>query len=101
MPKKYVSRCERNWVLDSESGKEGNLLVVAELGDVLAKVRTDFGKLFQRIGAVRLYERLDILKEEVVDGRSRVRRLEERVKPTGLILISFSRYWGCEVGRKS
>ena len=45
----------------------------AELGDVLEKVLIDFGKLFQRIGAVRLYERLDILREEVVDGRSRVR----------------------------
>ena len=42
----------------------------AALGDVLEKV---FGKLFQRIRAVRLYERLDILREEVVDGRSRVR----------------------------
>ena len=47
--------------------------MVAELGDVLEKVLIDFGKLFQRIEAVRLYERLDILREEVVDGRSRVR----------------------------
>ena len=47
--------------------------MVAALGDVLETVRIDFGKLFQRIGAVRLYERLDILREEVVDGRSRVR----------------------------
>ena len=47
--------------------------MVAELGDVLQKVVIDFGKLFQRIGAVRLYEQLDILKEKVVDGRSRVR----------------------------
>ena len=46
--------------------------MVAELDDVLEKVFIDFGKLFQRIGAVRLYERLDILRE-VVDGRSRVR----------------------------
>ena len=46
--------------------------MVAALGDVLEKVPIDFGKLFQRIGAVWLYERLDILKEEVVDGRSRV-----------------------------
>ena len=40
---------------------------------MLEKVLMDFGKLFQRIGAVRLYERLDILREEVVDGRRRVR----------------------------
>ena len=30
--------------------------MVAELVDVLEKVFIDFGKLFQRIGAVRLYE---------------------------------------------
>ena len=47
--------------------------MVSELGDVLEKILIDFGKLFQRIGAVWLYERLDILREEVVDGRSRVR----------------------------
>ena len=47
--------------------------MVAELGDMLEKVLIDFGKLFQRIGTVRLYERLDILREEVVKGRSRVR----------------------------
>ena len=45
----------------------------AALDDVLEKVLIVFGKLFQRIGAFRLYERLDILREEVVDGRSRVR----------------------------
>ena len=72
-PDRYVLRCERNWVLESESCKEEHGLVVAELGDVLEKVLIDFGKLFQRIGAVRLYERLDILREEMVDGRSRVR----------------------------
>ena len=44
--------------------------MVAELGDVLEKVLIDFDKLFQRIGAVRLYERLDILREEVVYKRS-------------------------------
>ena len=44
--------------------------MVAALGDVLEKVLIDCGKLFQRIGAVRLYERLDILREEVVFGRS-------------------------------
>ena len=75
--------------------------MVAELGDVLEKVLVDFGKLFPRIGAFRLYERLDILREEVVDGLSRVRRLEERVEPAGLILISFLRYWGCEAWRQS
>ena len=47
--------------------------MVAELGDVLEKVLIYLGKLFQKIGAVRLYERLDILREEVMDGRSRVR----------------------------
>ena len=39
--------------------------MVAELSDVLEKILIDFGKLFQRIGAVKLYERLDILKEQV------------------------------------
>ena len=47
--------------------------MVAELGDVFEKVLIDCGKLFQRIGVVRLYERLYILREEVLDGRSRVR----------------------------
>ena len=47
--------------------------MVAELDDVLEKALIDFGKLFQRIGAVWLYERLDMIREEVVDGRSRVR----------------------------
>ena len=47
--------------------------MVAELSDVLEKVLIEFGKLFQRIEAVRLYERLDILREEVLDWRSRVR----------------------------
>ena len=47
--------------------------MVAALGGVLEKVLIDFGKLFQKIGVVRLYEILDILREEVVDGWSRVR----------------------------
>ena len=47
--------------------------MVVELGDALEKVLIDFGKLSQRIGAVQLYERLDILREEVVEGLSRVR----------------------------
>ena len=47
--------------------------MVSELGDVLEKVLIYFGNLFQRIGAVRLYERLYILREELVDGPSRVR----------------------------
>ena len=47
--------------------------MVAEFDDVLEKVLIDFGKLFQRIRAVRLYARLDILREEVVEGQSRVR----------------------------
>ena len=46
--------------------------MVAELGDVLEKVLIDL-VLFQRIAAILLYERLDILREEVVDGRNRVR----------------------------
>ena len=46
--------------------------MVAGLGDVLEKVLIDFGKLFQRIAADRLHERLHILREEVVNGRSRV-----------------------------
>ena len=46
--------------------------MVAALCDVLEKVLIDFGKLFQSIGAVLLDERLDILREEVVDGLSRV-----------------------------
>ena len=79
MPKICVLRWERNWVLESESGKEEHWVAVAELGDVLEKVLIDFGKLFQRIWAFRLYERLDILSEEVKDGRRRVRWLEERV----------------------
>ena len=45
--------------------------MVAELDDVLEKVLIDFGKLFQGIGAVWLHERLDILREKMVDGRSR------------------------------
>ena len=46
--------------------------MVAELHDVLEAVLIDFGILFQRIIAVWLYERLDILREEV-DEQSRVR----------------------------
>ena len=84
MPKMYVLRCEQKWILESESGKEEHWLVVAQLGDVLEKVLIEF-KLFQRIGTVRLHEPLYILREEVVDGRSRVRWLEERVEPAGLI----------------
>ena len=41
MPKRYVLRCERNWVLESESDKEEDWLVVAALGDVLEKVLID------------------------------------------------------------
>ena len=43
--------------------------MAVQLGNVLEKVLLDFGKLIQMIGT---YERLDILREEVV-GRSRVR----------------------------
>ena len=47
--------------------------MVVELGEVLEKGLIDFSKLFQRIGSVRLYKRLDILREEMMVGRSRVR----------------------------
>ena len=47
--------------------------MVAELGNVLEKVLIYFDKLCQRIGAVRLYERSDILREEVMEGRISVR----------------------------
>ena len=60
MSKKYVLRRERNLVLEGE------------LCNVLEKVLIDFGKLFQRIEAVWLSERLDILREDV-EGRSRLR----------------------------
>ena len=36
--------------------------MVAELGDVLEKVLIDFGKLFQRTRAVRLYEKIIYFK---------------------------------------
>ena len=42
--------------------------MVAELGKVSQKLLIDFNKLFQRIGAVWLYERLDILRQEVEGG---------------------------------
>ena len=35
-----------------------------------------------------------------MDGQSRVRLLEDRVEPAGLKLMSFLRYWGCEVWRE-
>ena len=47
--------------------------MVAELGDVIEKALIYFGKLFQRVGAIRLYERFNILREEVVEGCSRVK----------------------------
>ena len=47
--------------------------MVAELGDMLEKVLIDFGNLFQRIEAARLCERLDILREDMMDGRNRVK----------------------------
>ena len=36
--------------------------MVAEIGDVLENVLIDVGKLFQRIGAVRLYEKIGYFK---------------------------------------
>ena len=74
--------------------------MVAELYNVLEKVLIDFGKLFQRIGTVWLYERFNILREEV-ERQSSVRRLEERLEPAGLMLISFLKYCGCKVWRRS
>ena len=47
--------------------------MVVELGDVLEKVLIDFGKLFLMIGIVQLYERFNILREEVMEGPCRVR----------------------------
>ena len=44
---KVCLRRERNWVLESESDKEEDWLVVAALGDVLEKVLIDFGKLLK------------------------------------------------------
>ena len=78
MPKRYVLRWERNWVIECESSKEEQWLLVAEIGNVLEKILIDFGKLFQKIGAVWLYERLNILREEV-KWWSIVKWLEERV----------------------
>ena len=78
-PEKVCLRWERIWVLESESGKEEHWLAVGELGKVLEKVLTDFGTLFQRIGAVWLYERLDIEIEEI-EKQSRIRWLEEQVE---------------------
>ena len=69
--------------------------MVVELGKVLEIVVIDFGKLIQRIEAVLLNERLDILREEI-KGRSIVRKLGERVELVGLIFISFL---GIEVAR--
>ena len=46
--------------------------MVAQLRNILEKVLIDFGKLFQRIEAVWLNERLDILREDV-EGQSRVK----------------------------
>ena len=45
--------------------------MVVELGNVLEKVLVDLGVLFQRIGAVWLKTRLDILRG--VEWRSRIR----------------------------
>ena len=61
MPKRYVFRWEQKWVLDIENGKEERRLVIEEWGNVLEKALIDFGTLFQRIGAVWLNVRLDIL----------------------------------------
>ena len=67
---------------------------------MLEKVLIEFSKLFQRIGAVWLTEIFNILREDV-EGWSRVRESEECMKTVGLIFISFLRYWGLEVWRRS
>ena len=77
---KKWERLEKHWI------------VAGELGNVLEKVLRDFDKLFQKIGAVWLNERCDILREDVV-GRSRVRWSEEQVKPVDLI-FKFSEVLG-------
>ena len=101
MLKRYILRWERNWILERESGKKEHLVVVGELGNVLVKVLIDFGKLFQRIGAVWLNERfIDILRKQV-EGQSRVRWSEKRVEWVGLIFLTFTRYWGWEVWKRS
>ena len=62
---------------------------------MLEKVLIDFGKLFQRIGAVRLYERLDIVRKEVVDGRSREREMIGRTsKASRFNIDTFSEVLG-------
>ena len=43
--------------------------MIGELGKVLKKVLINFGKLFQRIGAVWLCEQLYILVEDVEEQR--------------------------------
>ena len=42
--------------------------MVIELGNVFEKVLIDFSKLFQRIGAIWLNERLDIMRADVEGG---------------------------------
>ena len=66
---------------------------------MLEKVLIDFGKLFQRIGAVRLYERLDILRKEVVDGRSEM--IGRTSGASRFHIDKFSEVLGCEVWRES
>ena len=42
--------------------------MVGELSSMLEKVLIDFSKLFQRIGAIWLNERLDIMRADVEGG---------------------------------
>ena len=54
--------------------KEEHRLEVEELGNVMEKVLTDFGKVSLRIGAVWLNECINTLREDVgLERRSRVR----------------------------
>ena len=55
-------------VIESESGKEEHWLVVGELGTVLEKSLIDFGKLFQKIGAVWFNERNGLVEWQRFDG---------------------------------
>ena len=64
---------------------------------MVAKIRCrvreliDFGKLFQRIGAVQLYERLNILREEVVDGRRKSEMIERTSGASRFNIDKFSK----------
>ena len=62
-------------------------VVLGVLGNILEKVLR-FGKLFQRIGAIKYFKR----RSRQVEYS---KMIKEQVKP-GLIFIYFLRYWGSE-----